>query len=127
MQKFDYRFDSKTRIFYKYYFGEITIEDITISWEYAFDHKLIPEATCGFILDYSQANFRINLSEYQQIPLFYKQHPEVFYKCRVAILTTNPANTVIPILVKQKDEGYESQPFSTLEAAQNWILQKEFI
>jgi hypothetical protein len=124
MSKFDYRFDSKNKILYKYYYGEISITDITTSWDYAIQNKLIPEGTLGFILDYTHATFQIKISEYNQIPLYYKQHPEHFFGHRIAIITNNPADTVITMLVKEKDAGYESQPFATEEAAQRWVLQK---
>lgn len=119
---FKYEFNSKTRILFKYYYGLITIEDIIYSWNYAFENKLIPNEVKGFILDYREASFLISINERDEIPGFYKKHHEIFNNCKIAILTVNPKDIVIPILVKKKDDGYKSEAFSTVESAIEWIL-----
>jgi hypothetical protein len=121
-QKFLYQFDSQTGIVFKNYFGKITIDDIENSWLYGFNHNLIPPNTEGFVLDYREAFFEILIEEYIKIPLFYTQHLDVFGEKKIAIVTDNPKDVVIPVLVQMKDKGYASQPFSTLEAAIYWVL-----
>ncbi len=120
--KFRYEFDHSTGILYKYYYGPITIGDLTSSWEYAFENNLIPEEVKGFILDYRSANFKIDVEAHSEIADFYKKHLEVFGNFKIAIITEEPRDVVIPILVENKDEGYSSRPFSTLEAAIKWVL-----
>jgi len=120
--KFKYEFNSSLGILFKYYYGEITIEDIINSWNYAFENNLIPDDNKGFILDYRQASFRIGAHEYKEIPKFYKLHPEIFFNRKIAIITLSPKDIVIPYLVKKQDDGYYSRPFSTHESAINWIL-----
>jgi len=119
---FKYEFNSKTGILFKYYYGTITIEDIIYSWDFAIENKLIPKGVKGFILDYTEASFKISVDESDEIPKYYKKHPDIFNHCKVAILTVKPTDVVIPLLVKQKDDGYMSKPFSTLEAAIQWVL-----
>ncbi|MFW5852040.1 MAG: hypothetical protein ACOCWB_07445 [Bacteroidota bacterium] len=121
-QKFLYHFDSQTGIVYKNYYGKITIDDIENSWIYAFEQNLFPPNTIGFILDYREASFEISIEEYIKIPLFYTQHLDVFGGKKIAIVTDNPKDVVIPVLVQKKDKGYASQPFSTVEAAIYWVL-----
>ncbi len=120
--KFKYRFDKSTGIFYKSYFGEITLEDIYSSWDYAIKENLIPKQTKGFILDYKDASFKIKVREYYKIAEYYKKHLEVFGGYKIAIITQSPQDVVIPTLVETKDEGYFSKPFYTLEAAILWVL-----
>lgn len=121
-KKSEFKFDPDTGILYKYYFGTITIADIQSSWEYAIENNLIPSDTRGFILDYRNATLRFPEFEYSKIPNFYRQHPEIFNGYKIAIITENPQDIVIPVLVKEMDDGYLSSPFSTLEAAIQWIL-----
>ncbi len=121
-EKFKFKFDSSLGILFKYYYGLITIEDIESSWEYAFKNDLIPKDKKGFILDYRNSNFNINIKEHIAIANFYKKHIDVFGNYKIAILTENPRDIVIPVLVKSQDDGYCSKPFSTLEAAIDWIL-----
>ena len=120
--KFIYHFDSELGILFKYYYGSITISDISTSWEYAFKNNLIPKETKGFILDYRNATFDIEIDQYVEIPNFYKKHLDIFGNQRIAIITENAKDIVVPILVEAKDEGYSSKPFSTLEAAISWVL-----
>ena len=124
VENFKYEFDHKTGILYKYYFGSITMRDIEFSWEYAFDNEIIPKDVVGFILDYRKASFHLRTNEYLKIPLFYKQHLDVFGGFKIAIITESPKDIVVPVLVKMEDDGYLSEPFSTVEAALEWILDK---
>ena len=120
--KYKYEFDRKTGILFKYYYGEISIYDITSSWEYAIEHKMIPAETKAFILDYRKASFHLKDGEYVEIPKFYREHLEVFGNSKIAILTENYRDIVIPVLVEQEDQGYSSKPFTTREAAIRWVL-----
>ena len=109
-------------ILFKYYYGEITLVDISKSWDYAIENYLIPKETKGFILDYRKARFKISIDEHVEIADYYKNHLNLFGRKRIAILVEHPNDVVIPILVESIDEGYLSKPFSTLEAATNWVL-----
>jgi hypothetical protein len=121
-EKVKYKFDDSTGILYKYYFGTITLEDIFTSWNDAISNNLIPKDTKGFILDYTKANFDIEFNELNKIPEYYKQHLDIFGNKKIAIITQSAKDIVFPILVEQKDNGYSSRPFYTLEAAIEWVL-----
>lgn len=121
-QKFTYHFDVETGILYKTYYGAITIDDINSSWEYAIREGIIPPETCGFVLDYREAHFDIPLGRHHEIADFYKNHIDVFGGFKIAIITDNSKDIVIPVLVEMLDEGYVSRPFTTVEAAVEWIM-----
>ncbi len=120
--KFEYQFDSVSGIFFKNYNGEITLEDITSSWEYIFKNSLIPKEIKGFIVNYKNAILNMKINEYEGIVNFYKNNLDVFGNYKIAVITTNPRDIVIPILVESKDNGYQSKPFSTIKAAMVWVL-----
>ena len=121
-KKFSYHFDEERGILFKTYYGAITIEDINSSWKFAFREGLIPEVKCGFVLDYRKARFDVVPGRHVEIAAFYKRHIEVFGGYRIAIVTEEPKDIVIPVLVEMHDEGYHSRPFSTMEAAVSWVL-----
>jgi hypothetical protein len=121
--KFKYQYDSSTRILFKYYYGQITLEDIYSSWDFAISSNLIPKGTQSFVLDYTAASFDIRVKEYYKIAEYYKNHLEVFKNCKIAVITQNPKDIVIPALVESIDEGYSSKPFYALEAAIDWVLK----
>ncbi len=122
-KNFRYDFDADSGILYKYYFGLITIRDIVSSWKYAFENNLIPINKKGFILDYRNASFDIAIDEHPKIAEFYKSHLDVFGNFKIAVITNEPKDVVIPILVETMDDGYISSPFSTLEGAIEWVLR----
>ena len=121
-KKFKYQFDNSLGILFKYYYGLISIEDIESSWEFAFENNLIPKEIKGFILDYRNSNFNIEIEDYSKIADFYKKHIDKFGNFKIAIITEESKDIVIPMLVRFKDEGYSSKPFSTLESAIKWVL-----
>lgn len=123
-EKYKYVFDDSLGILFKYYYGTITIEDIYSSWDYAINRKLIPKETLGFILDYREATFDINIREYSKIADYYKEHIDVFRNFKIAIITQIPKDVVIPTLVELKDDGYSSKPFFSQEGAIDWILHR---
>lgn len=122
-----YNYDAATGIFYKYYYGTITLRDIITSWEESIKNKTIPKETKGFLLDYRNANLEMDIEENLKIAEFYKNHLDIFGNLRIAVVTVNPRDVVIPILVKAHDEGYLSRPFSTVEAALTWVLENKSI
>lgn len=122
LKKFKYHFNSSLGVLYKYYYGDITLEDITSSWEHAFENNLVPKGVKGFILDYREASFDIKIEEHTHIADFYKNNLDVFGNLKIGIITEEPNDIVIPILVESIDDGYSSQPFTTHEAALEWVL-----
>ncbi len=124
-EKVFYQFDNSSGIFYKYHYGNISIEEITSSWEFAFQQKLIPPKVKGFILDYTEATFDFPIQDFRKISAFYRQHLDVFKEYRIAIITSNPKDMIIPILIAMEDVGYYSKEFSSLENARKWVLENE--
>lgn len=120
--KYKYHFNSTLGILFKTYYGLISIEDIESSWEDAFKNDVIPKENKGFVLDYRESSFNINPNQFSAIADFYKKHIDQFGNRKIAILTESPKDIVIPMLVETKDEGYSSKPFSTLQAAIDWVL-----
>ncbi len=118
---FTYEFDKKTKILYKYYFGDIDIEDIKSSWEYAFQKGLIPDHVEGFILDYREASIKYKLNGEEEISEFYKYHIEIFGTNKIAVIIEKPEDMLIPVLVEAGSDGYFLRPFTSMEGARAWI------
>ena len=119
---FKYIFDESTKVMYKYYYGPITIKDISSSWDYAIANNIIPKETKGFILDYRGASFDMDIREHGKIAEYYKKHLEIFRDQKIAIITQTSKDVIIPTLVESKDDGYTSKPFYTEDSALKWVL-----
>lgn len=121
---YEYSYDEKLSILYKQYFGDITIEMIESSWLHAFKHKMVPEAVEGFVLDYRKAHILVRFEDSDLIAAFYQSHLSYFGGKRIAVVTECPSDVVVPMLVSEHDESYESKPFSSIDAAVGWVLNK---
>lgn len=121
-EKFTFQYSHQLGIFFKYYYGQITVEDINSSWDYIIQNHFIPPETKGFILDYRNAVITVPADKHTAIADYYNSHLEVFKGYKIAVLTEHPQNVVITILVESKNDGYQSKPFSTMQAAIKWVL-----
>ncbi len=120
-EKNRYEYDAQSGIMFKYYYGEITYEDFAGSWEKAFDSGAVPKGILKFLIDYTEATFKIKPAEYIRIAEFYRHNLTHFKKARIAIVVSNHKDIVIPKLVETKDSGYISKTFSSRQAALNWL------
>nr|WP_321357795.1 hypothetical protein [uncultured Draconibacterium sp.] len=123
VEKFKYEY--KDCIVFKSYFGLITVDDVKKSWLDGIAKNSFPVETTGFVLDYREAHFDIEPGRHIEISTFYRQHPDIFENKRIATVTENPDDIVFPMLIRLQDRGYESRPFSTMDAAIHWVLKKE--
>lgn len=124
MDEEKFKYEYKDSIVFKSYFGLITVNDVKKSWLDAFEKKLFPEKNIGFVLDYRAAHFDIEPGRHIEIPKFYREHPDVFENKRIAVVTEKPEDVVYPMLIRLQDRDYESRPFSTMNAAINWVLKR---
>jgi hypothetical protein len=106
---------------YKVHYGNITIDIIRNSWEWAYSNKIIPQGTLHFILDYREARLDFSPRRYDDIINYYKLKPEYFAGKRFAIISDNPHNVAISTLIHRDENGYDSKPFSTIDAAIKWL------
>ena len=121
-KKFEYKYDKKLNIVFKYYYGEINLNDIESSWIYAFDNFLFPKGTKRYVLDYKKARIIIKTEETSSISKFYSEHLEYFRGAKIAIVMENPKQIVFPYLVMRDDNQYISRPFSSIEEAIKWVM-----
>ncbi|HYQ57902.1 MAG TPA: hypothetical protein VEP89_11215 [Draconibacterium sp.] len=117
-----FHFDPQTLIVHKKYFGEIDINKIKRSWDSFVYIGEIPDNYTGLIIDYRKAKIVAELTEYLKLVSYYKQHTEVFGDKRIAFVVQNPEDIVRTILFEKKSEGFNISNFSTIEAAEKWIL-----
>lgn len=125
-KKYSYKYDDKSGIMFKSYYGLITINDIHSSWDEAINSKIIPDGTKSFVLDYREATFNFKVTESTKIAEYYRTHLDVFGNCKIAVVTQKPKDVVVPAIVETHDDGYLSKPFYTKEAAINWVLDSQY-
>ncbi|MGD2035478.1 MAG: hypothetical protein PVF73_10505 [Bacteroidales bacterium] len=121
-EKASIRFDASTGIFFKIYSGDITLNDLETSWETIIEKKYIPEEVTGFILDYSNAKVKMDISQTKGIAEFYNQHLQIFKEKKIGLIMTKPEQVIFPMLVESRNPPYYLKAFNTEHAAINWVI-----
>lgn len=120
--KIQYYYDSANKIFYKKYFGEISLDDVINSWESLIRDKTIPENTKRFIVNYKEAKILYQPKDAVFIANFYKKHDEIFAKSKVAAIMVTPDQTVFTHLLQLENVDFKIESFYTKDAAEKWVL-----
>lgn len=115
------RYDEARRIFYKIYSGDIYFHDLVDTWNEMIGQNLIPEDTCRFVLDYSNATFISSPSGVDDICKFFRAYNHVFAHSRLALIMQKPDQVILPILVNNELTSISVKPFYTLEAGTRWV------
>jgi hypothetical protein len=118
-----FNFDTTRKILYKQYSGIVTFNDFEISWLNVIQNNVCPTETKGFLLDYRKAILEDSLNEAHKIADFFLSHLNIFGNKKIAFIASTPEQIVLPMLLSEYDMNYQSRPFSTIEAAESWIIE----
>lgn len=121
--KYFYQYDSVLRIMHKEHFGVFTIEALIESWDYAIAQNLLPSDIVSFLLDYSEAVLDLSMGAAKKMVDYFNAHPELFKGKKIAVVVNTPENIVHPILAQSRPRTYDLSIFSTLEGANDWLMQ----
>ncbi|WP_456379097.1 hypothetical protein [Lutibacter sp.] len=102
------------------FIGKITAQEIIDSWEYIRENKLIDHKIKGIINNLSDCELIMNLESHAAV-LSYMKKQDFLKGLKIAVLSDSPKVVIFPILAEQQD-SLKIKPFSTFEAAVNWIL-----
>ncbi len=103
------------------FIGEVGIEENMESWEYLFYNHLISATTKGVITSLSGCELNMNMTTFSQLISFLKTK-KYLKGIRLAVVCDNPRTIVFPALGEKKENELKIKPFSTIEAATDWIL-----
>ncbi|UII33138.1 hypothetical protein LVD17_04765 [Fulvivirga ulvae] len=121
-KKITHWYDAESKIFYKYYYGDIEYIDLIEDWSKLIAENKIPKGVKKFILDYRKANLLTPPHMAMEIANFYKENISWFHHAKVALIMQKPEQVVIPILANEEcSDELEFRPFYTLEAAFSWV------
>ena len=123
--KYKFENDHTNKIFYKHFFGTITIEDILTSWDEAITERIIPVGTKRFIINFKYGTAIYKPENPKLLANYYNGRPETFKGARIAIVTVKPEDIIVPMLLKQEKGLFSLAPFSTEEAAIEWVMETE--
>lgn len=120
--KVDLGLDQKGRIISIRYSGEVTLQELKTNWIDVIDQNIIGANIQGFILDCRNSVMNLEIEEISKLSDLFKEHLDIFQKKKFAYVTESPSQIILPLILQENDLLYESKPFSTTEAALDWVL-----
>ena len=101
--------------------GKVTVLDIINSWEYLRENKLINKKIKGVLNNLCDCELIMNVESFEILISYIKQQ-DFMKGIKIAVMTDSPKIIVFPILAEEQQDTLKIKPFSTFEAAVNWIL-----
>ena len=102
------------------FIGKTSGKDIVDSWEYLHKNNLINKKIKGVINDLSDCELIMDMEKFKTLLNFMKNQ-DYLKNIKLAVISDNPEIIVFPFLGKEQERTLKIKPFSTMEAAVNWI------
>ena len=119
---FHFSFDNSRKICYNSFSGSLSYDDLELSFRYLIHNKFLPETAKGILIDYRDTQIQSPIDIAQKLLSFLTGNHEVFNQKRIAFVSSTPDQVLIPMLMGESASSFESRPFSTIEAAENWLI-----
>ena len=101
--------------------GQVAVRDIIGSWQILLEQNQITEATRGVINNITGCELQMDLESFKELISFLKSN-EKFRRIKLAVISDDPRTIVFPTLGEKREQELKIKPFSTLDAAEEWIL-----
>ena len=102
--------------------GKADFEEIFFSWKELITDGYFNPPVIGMINDFCGAELNVDISDMKRIKVLLEENPEVFKSIKIAVLVDSFKNIVYPMVVEKVSKQATVRPFSTFEAARDWIL-----
>lgn len=110
-----------TSILIRKFIGRTCSSDIINSWEYLLKNNLIDSHIKGIITDLTVCDLNLDLESFEAV-LYYMEKQDCLKKIKCPVISNNPKIIIFPFLAEKQSTELKVKPFSTIEAATNWIL-----
>jgi hypothetical protein len=123
MPQFEYdtlAFESGLVLVRKFH-GKVNVEKIISSWNYLINNNLLTEKHLGVVNDLRDATLEMNTNCFQELINYMKENP-IFLKLKLAVVCDTPEKIVFPTLGEYTVKELWIKPFSTFEAAVEWVM-----
>jgi len=101
--------------------GAVGVTDIISSWKYLLENKILNDEHLGVINDLCDCKLKMDQDCFKQLIGYLKNSP-VFLNLKLAVICDTPEKIVFPLLGEHSVRELHIKPFSTLDAAVDWIL-----
>ena len=100
--------------------GKVSIQNIIDSWEYLHENEIIDKKIKGVINNLSGCELIMDIESFKTL-IDYLKKQDYIKDIKLAVISDTPKTIIFPILGKEQERELKIKPFSTMEAAVNWI------
>jgi hypothetical protein len=100
----------------------VEVKDIIGSWEYLLEQNMLTDSVKGVVNDITDCELNMNMESFKTLIGYLKEH-EIFKKIRLAVICDDPRKIVFPVFGGASEKELNIKPFTTMNAAVNWIMQ----
>jgi hypothetical protein len=100
---------------------KVSVDEIIDSWEYLLETGMISSTVKGVINNLSGCDLRMDLTGFKTLTDYLKKK-ESLRRIKLAVICDNPKTIVFPVLGEFQEKELKIRPFTTLEAAVEWII-----
>jgi len=101
--------------------GKAEFDDLYCSWNDMIKNKEIKPEIKGIINDFHDAELIMNISDVKKLITLFEANSEIFGGKRIAVVVDSYKNIVFPMVGQKFASRMEVRPFSTFEAAHDWV------
>lgn len=114
--------DFPEKILVREFHEEVIVSDIINSWKELINMNLITKELKGVINNLNYCNLNLNLESFEELVQFLT-NSEQLHHLKLAVICNSPNKIIFPILGDEKVEKIKIKPFTTIDAAANWIME----
>lgn len=120
----EYSENKDLKILTRTFSGDVHMEDSIDSWNYLINNKIITPSHIGVVSDLRKVDIIVDSDkgDLNKIAELFKENINIFKNLRLATIINTPG-IVFPILFQDEFPEFQTRPFSTIEAAIDWICQ----
>ena len=101
--------------------GRVTFSEIYNSWQDMISSRLLNASLIGIINDFRELELDASINDVNKILKLIDDNYDIFKNIKIAVVVDSYKNIVFPMMVEKISKKVIIKPFSTFEAAEDWI------
>ena len=102
--------------------GKLTFYDLYDSWLEMVNTGVLNSSLLGIINDFRELELTANINDVNRILELIEENIDTFQNIKIAVVVDSYKNIVFPMMVEKISKIARIKPFSTFEAAEDWML-----
>jgi len=102
--------------------GKLTFYDLYNSWLEMVNTGVLNSSLLGIINDFRELELTANINDVNRILELIEENIDTFQNIKIAVVVDSYKNIVFPMMVEKISKIARIKPFSTFEAAEDWML-----